>query len=46
VILLEKHGMVTLGDDLFKAYHLAEMAEDNALMNLYIRLLKQDAPGK
>lgn len=46
VILLEKHGMVTLGDDLFKAYHLAEMAEDNALMNLYIRLLKQDAPDK
>lgn len=42
VILLEKHGMVTIGDDLFKAYHLAEMAEDNALMNLYIRLLKLD----
>ena len=42
VILLEKHGMVTLGADLFMAYHLAEMAEDNALMNLYIRLLNQD----
>jgi len=38
-VLLEKHGLVTVGSDLYKAYNLSELAEETALMNLYVKIL-------
>lgn len=41
VVLLEKHGLVTIGSDLNIAYNLSELAEETALMNMYVILLNQ-----
>lgn len=38
-VLLEKHGLVTVGEDLNKAYNLSELAEETALMNLYVKII-------
>jgi len=40
VVLLEKHGLVTIGVDLYQAYNLAELAEETAIMNMYVKLIQ------
>ena len=39
VAVLENHGLVTVGAILNQAYNLTELAEETALMNLYVRIL-------
>lgn len=39
VVLLERHGLVCVGTSLYEAYNLTELAEETAMMNLYVRLL-------
>jgi len=38
-LLLEKHGVIAVGKDLYDAFYLTEMIEDSAKMNLYIKML-------
>ncbi len=38
-VLLEKHGVVTAGRSLREAVHLAELVEETALMNIYIKMI-------
>lgn len=38
-LILEKHGIVTLGKDLYAAYNLTELVEQTALTNLYVRMI-------
>ncbi len=40
VVLLEKHGLVTMGKDIYHAFHLAELVEETAMMNIYVKLLE------
>jgi len=39
-LMLERHGIVALGKDLYAAYNLTELVEQTALMNLYLRIIK------
>ena len=39
-LLLEKHGVVAAGKSLREALHLAELVEETALMNIYIKMIK------
>ncbi|NLI91553.1 MAG: class II aldolase/adducin family protein, partial [Peptococcaceae bacterium] len=39
--VLKKHGFVTLGQDIFKAYYLADVLEDNAKVACLIEQLKK-----
>lgn len=38
-IMLENHGLVTVGQDIYKAYNLAELTEETAMMNFYVKML-------
>jgi len=38
--LLAKHGVITIGPTLDHAFHLAELVEETALMNLYVQMLQ------
>lgn len=40
IIMLEMRGMISVGESLSKAYNLAELVEENALTNLYVRILE------
>jgi L-fuculose-phosphate aldolase len=39
-LILARHGIVALGQDLYAAYNLTELVEQTALMNLYLKILK------
>ncbi|MBC8530068.1 class II aldolase/adducin family protein [Christensenellaceae bacterium NSJ-44] len=40
VLLLERHGLVSCGENIDEAYNLTELAEEMAMMNLYVRILR------
>lgn len=42
VVMLERHGLVTVGTLLNEAYNLTELAEETALMNLHIKIIGKD----
>ncbi|MBC8530942.1 class II aldolase/adducin family protein [Gehongia tenuis] len=39
-ILLERHGLITVGSNLDVAYNLTELVEETAKINLYIKILQ------
>ena len=40
VLLLERHGLVSCGENIDEAYNRTELAEEMAMMNLYLRILR------
>lgn len=39
VAMLENHGLVSVGDNIYQAYNLTELAEETAQMNMYVHML-------
>lgn len=42
VVMLEKHGLVSIGETLSEAYNLTELVEETAIMNMYVRNLMRE----